>query len=112
MARRRRTSRLAIPRRIVVRGKAWSVRLTGPRKRAEMRGLRGLCDPERRTIWIDSKVSAMDQGVTLIHEIIHAALDGRGIPIQWEEAAAYGLEEALHSLVLSGSLVAVPEEVR
>jgi hypothetical protein len=113
MARRKTGERLAIPRRLRLRGKTWTVRLArrvpagddgspGPN--------RGLCDRTTCTIWIDRALPDPKRGETFIHEVLHALI-GNDVEDEAQESAALALEGPLHELLLSGALVAVPEEV-
>lgn len=104
--------RLAIPRAIRIRGKTWRVRYTGKRapKRRTMRGVLGESNAATRTIWLDGTIPRREQEVTLVHEVLHALVGEDSLP--GEEAVIERLEGPLHALLLSGVLVAVPEEAR
>src|SRR5512139_1853732 len=105
--------RLAVPRRVKVGGRWWTVRLTSRRrKRGEMRGLAGLCDREAHAIWIDAKLSQDETSRTLVHELLHACLpDSHGETAEAEERLIAKLEAPLTDLILRGVFVAVPDEV-
>lgn len=105
--------RLAIPKKIKVAGRWWSVRRTSRRrKRGEMRGLAGLCDRETRTIWIDAKLTDAETSSTFVHELLHACLpDSHGAEAAAEERLVTSLEEPLTDLILRGVFVSVPDEV-
>jgi hypothetical protein len=78
-----------------------------------MRGLAGLCDRERRTIWIDSRLGRAEREETVVHEVLHACLpESVGVMADAEEALVARLERPLTDILRAGVLVAAPEEAR
>lgn len=105
--------RIAIPRRVKLRGRWWSVRLTSrKRKRAEMRGLRGLCDLEARVIWIDANADRLEREVTYVHEVLHALFPPGVVAGDVEERIVSELEGPLAAAIAEGAfMISPPDEV-
>jgi hypothetical protein len=107
MPRSLRRRRLAIPRRLVVGGRTWRIRQSRTLRRRE--GAVGLCNSDDLTIQIDPRQTRLDRERTFLHEVLHACLGSR--LDEAEERLVLRLEAPLHSLLISGQLVAVPDEV-
>jgi hypothetical protein len=103
----RKRRRLAIPRRLVVGGRTWVVRRSRTLRRRE--GAVGLCNSDELMIQIDPRLPRLDRERTFVHEVLHACL-GSTLD-EAEERLVLRLEAPLHSLLISGQLVAVPDEV-
>jgi hypothetical protein len=110
---RKRSTRLAIPRRIRLRGKVYRVRYT--RKLGDKMGggaWRGLCEPDTATIWIDPRQPREERERTFLHEVLHGLLPETYDPTDTtaEERIVTALEGPLHDLLLTRALAVVPAE--
>jgi hypothetical protein len=99
-------ARVAIPKRLKVRGRWWRI----CRRKRNVPGLLGEAREDTRVIWIAPHLTGRELDETLIHEVIHACLPCGLVPIETEEKIADALERPLADLLLSGALVSVPEE--
>lgn len=104
--------RIAIPRRVKLRGRWWSVRLTSKPKRAEMHGLRGLCDLDERAIWIDRSCGRPERELTYVHEVLHAIWPRGVVTHEAEEELISALERPLAEAIARGAfMISPPDEV-
>lgn len=71
-------------------------------------GAVGLCNSDDLTIQIDPRMTRIDRERTLVHEVLHACLGAK--LDEAEERLVLRLEDPLHRLLVSGQLVAVPDE--
>jgi hypothetical protein len=104
------SQRLAIPRRVRLRGRSWRVRTSRTLWRDE-RAV-GLCRKEEREILISASLTRREREVTLCHEILHALWPEGVCSAEDEERIIARLEEPFRALLLSGQVRAVPEEAR
>jgi len=103
--------RIAIPRRVKLRGRWWHVRLTSRRrKRGEMRGLRGLCDLDTRTLWLDAKCARAERELTYVHEALHAIFPNGIVSEKIEERIIAALESPLASAIAEGAFLVAPDD--
>jgi Zn-dependent peptidase ImmA (M78 family) len=76
-----------------------------------MRGVLGLCDDETRTITLDAREPRVQRELTLVHEVLHALFPSGIVDGETEERIVRGMEAPTRALLMSGALVAVPDEV-
>lgn len=105
--------KIAIPRRVKLRGRWWSVKTTSRRrKREEMRGLAGMCDLETRTIWLDAKGTRLERELTYVHEVLHAIWPRGEVTNEAEEKLILALERPLAEAIAEGAfMISPPDEV-
>jgi hypothetical protein len=102
-----------MPRSVVLRGRRWEVRYMTPRaQKGKLRGLDGHCDLDAFAIDIRPGLSRLQQERTLIHELLHAMWPADIVSDAVEERLIRRLETPLRSLLVSGVIIAAPEEVR
>lgn len=93
-----------IRRNIKIKGQQWQVIFTWNLRDDKLQKVDGLCDPSKKTIFIDRMVPNEDKWFVFFHELIHAIIyelhlneDG-GIDGITGEILAEGITVALHDI--------------
>jgi hypothetical protein len=105
--------RLAIPRSVTVRGKR--VRISQVKRPGKSNGetqrLEGYYVPDDKRMEIRRRSSRLERERTFVHEVLHACFPQRVVSDEDEERIVSKMEVPMHQLLVSGQLVAYPEEV-
>lgn len=87
-----------------VKGKEWRLEYRWSLKAPDGERVRGLCDFDSRTIYLDRLVLKEEKWSVFLHELVHAILyeahlhDGTGLELNTEEIICEAMTDALENL--------------